>query len=413
MPALSFPSYNVLMGLPTLLLQTFLFFLTLWLGCYLIARDPGRLQLWLAGGGMIAFALGVGLELLGQYAPTADLALTLYRSQRLFIVLPALFWLGAIIWLVPNRAAWEDRFGRQQLFLGISLICILVYGLALSLIIIPNRQTLPLWLATFIGLDLVVFGLIITRLDASDRGEAWFWHFLRSLDYAFFTALIFGGQVILIMATWTGFNYPMILLLLGSVLAAVLIQTFSDSAQALVDRIAFFNAPWLRQSRAAQRAEADAAQRLDSSRNPLNLAEKEFERLTRRALSQMGNLPKLASNPLTQLPLVTERLAQNGQADSTLTRAAVLKTVLTESVARLKPPGEQAFNTTDAWRHYNALYFPYVVGLRPYSRRTLQNGEYQEVLDWFRSQIPERTLYNWQTAAAQLVARDLQERSAK
>ena len=394
-----------------LILQTTLFGLTLWSGCYLIARDPGRLQLWLAGGGMIAFALGVGMTLLGQFAPTADLALTLYQAQRLFVVLPALFWLGAVIWLVPNRAAWEERYGRQQLLLGISLACIIVYGLALSFIVIPNSQTLPIWLATLIGLDLFILGLVITRLDASDKGEAWISHFLRSFDYAFFTALIFGGQIVLVMTTWTGLNYPMIMLLLSTVAAAVLIQTFVDPVQSLVDRIAFFNAPQLRQSRAVQRAEDNAAQRLDAMLNPLDLAEKEFERLTRQALSQMGNLPKLASSPLTRLPLLTQRLTQNGQADSTLTRAAELKAVLTESITKLQPRDQGEFGTSDAWRYYNALYFPYVVGLRPYSRRTLHDDDYQEVLDWFRSQIPERTLYNWQTAAARLVARDLRERS--
>jgi hypothetical protein len=125
----------------------------------------------------------------------------------------------------------------------------------------------------------------------------------------------------------------------------------------------------------------------------------------------MGDLPSLASSPLTRLPLVAERVAQNGQIDSTLVRAAELKAVLAESIVRLKPRDDAEFGTTDAWRHYNALYFPYVVGLRPYSRRTLHNDEYQDALDWFRSQVPERTLYNWQTAAARLVARDLRERA--
>jgi len=180
-----------------------------------------------------------------------------------------------------------------------------------------------------------------------------------------------------------------------------------------MDRIAFFNAPQLRRSRADQRAEDSAAQRLDVSLSPLELPLAEFERLTRRALSQMGDLPKLASNPLTRLPLVNQRLAQNGQADGTLVRAAELKTLLTESIVRMQPRDEGDFGTSDAWRHYNALYFPYVVGLRPYSRRTFHDDEHEAVLDWFRSQVPERTLYNWQTAAARLVARDLRERSRR
>ncbi|VAW35664.1 hypothetical protein MNBD_CHLOROFLEXI01-384, partial [hydrothermal vent metagenome] len=102
------------MSLTALILQTFLFFLTLWLGSYLIARDPRRLQLWLAGAGMITFAFGLAATLLEPFAPTADLTLNLVNAKRLFVLLPALFWLGAIIWLIPNQAAWEDRYGRQR-----------------------------------------------------------------------------------------------------------------------------------------------------------------------------------------------------------------------------------------------------------------------------------------------------------
>jgi hypothetical protein len=405
------PSYNLSMSLSDLILQTFLFFLTLWLGGYLIARDPRRLQLWLAGAGMITFALGLAMALLEPFAPTADLGSNLYRAQRLFVLLPALFWLGAMIWLIPNQAAWKERYGRQRLLLTITVGCMVLYGIALGFIIIPDRQTMPLGLVAFIGLILFLFGLSITMLDASDQGEAWLFHFLRSLDYAFFTALIFAGQIVLVMLFWTGMNFPMVLLLVGSVITAVFIQTFADPVQSLVDQIAFFNAPQLRHARAMQRTESDAAQRLDEEVDLLTLDNKEFIRLTRRALSQMGNLPKLASSPLTRLPLITERLTQNGQSANTLARAAELKRVLTESIARLKPRSEAVFGTTDEWRHYNALYFPYVLGLRPYSRRTLHHDQHQEVLHWFRSQIPERTLYNWQNAAAQLVARDLQEQS--
>ena len=401
------------MSLSTLIWQTLFFFMMFWLGCYLISRDPGRLQLWLAGGGMLAFSAGIAVTVLGEFAPTSDLAVNLYRAQRLLIVLPALFWLVAMIWLIPNRAAWEDRYGRQWLLLVGSMVCIVFYGVALSFIIIPNTQRMTPVLAWFIGLDLFAFGLIITQLDASDKGEAWLWHFLRAFDYSFFTALIFGGQIIWVMATWTGLNYPLVLVLLGCVSAAVFIQTFSDSVQTLLDRVAFFNAPQLRQSRAAQRAEANAAQRLDAQHQPLELPLAEFERLTRRALSQMGDLPKLASNPLTRLSLVSQRLQQNGQPDGTLARANELKTLLTESITKMQPRDEGDFGTTDAWRHYNALYFPYVVGLRPYSRRAFHDEEYQDILAWFQSQVPERTLYNWQTAASRLVARDLRERSRR
>ncbi len=53
-------------------------------------------------------------------------------------------------------------------------------------------------------------------------------------------------------------------------------------------------------------------------------------------------------------------------------------------------------------------------GLKPYSRRTdyARNGLdsiEKAALDWFRTYVPERTLYNWQNASAKLVAQDLRE----
>ena len=188
--------------------------------------------------------------------------------------------------------------------------------------------------------------------------------------------------------------------------------------QTAVDQIAFSRFPQIRRKRTLLRAESNAAQRLDPSLNLMGMDDDKFGKLTRRALSQMGDLPKLAANPLTYLPLVDARLDENGRIDSTLLRATELKIILSESIERLKPPGDARFGTSDAWRHYNALYFPYVQGIRPYSRRYYAednaNGDdpnIKEALDWFRMQVPERTLYNWQNAAAKLIARDLKERS--
>jgi hypothetical protein len=182
----------------------------------------------------------------------------------------------------------------------------------------------------------------------------------------------------------------------------------------VADRIAFSPFPRIRQQRADLRAAADAVQRVDEQLNLSGLDDGEFARLTRRALSQMGNLPRLAANPLTRLPLVDERLQAQGKSPDTLTRAAELKLILTESIHRLKPPEPDDFGSSDAWRHYNALYFPYVVGLKPYSRRNNHaemDTAVQAALTWFRREIPQRTLYNWQNAAARLIAQDLREQS--
>ncbi len=98
----------------------------------------------------------------------------------------------------------------------------------------------------------------------------------------------------------------------------------------------------------------------------------------------------------------------------TLQRATELRAVLSESIERLKPEKDGRFGTTDQWRHFNALYYPYVVGIKPYSRRTPGTALDEvttEALEWFRDQVPQRTLYNWQNGAAMLVAQDLRERS--
>ena len=57
---------------------------------------------------------------------------------------------------------------------------------------------------------------------------------------------------------------------------------------------------------------------------------------------------------------------------------------------------------------------PYVIGVKPFSRR-FNLDEFDETtrqaLAWFQSQVPERTLYNWQNRGAELIAQFLREQS--
>lgn len=153
---------------------------------------------------------------------------------------------------------------------------------------------------------------------------------------------------------------------------------------------------------------------MDHALNLQTLDETEFTRLTRRALSQFGDLSRLATSPLTYLPLVERRLAECNVKDNAIERAIALKALLNESITRLKPHQKGDFGTSDEWRYYNALYFPYIIGIKPYSHRAQNDDKdpiVQKALEWFRSSIPERTLHNWQTAAAKLVAQDLRTQS--
>jgi hypothetical protein len=201
------------------------------------------------------------------------------------------------------------------------------------------------------------------------------------------------------------------LLLTTTIFASVLIAIFGSSLQNLLDGFAFSRSPSVQEKRRRLVTESDILSRKDAGIDLSKLNENERSRLTRRALSHFGNLNRLASNPLTQLPAIEMRIKERGIPDTTLDRANELKTVLTESILKLKPQVNRDFDTTDEWRFYNALFFPYVTGLRPYSRtqeKALAGFE-RDALEWFQSFVPERTLHNWQNTAARLIANDLWE----
>jgi hypothetical protein len=125
----------------------------------------------------------------------------------------------------------------------------------------------------------------------------------------------------------------------------------------------------LAQERAALRELTDALPRTRAL-DP-EWGDEEFVKLTRKALSHLGDLPKLASSPLIRLPLIDKRLRQNGLEDNTLARTAELKALLVESIGRLKPSDSLDFDTSQAWRHFNALHFPYVRGFGPTAGATV------------------------------------------
>ena len=391
-----------------LILQIIAFGLALWLGLYLLSRNLTDRRLLLAGLGLIFYAIGLALDLLARFAPESWWVVW----QRPFLYLPALFWLLLLIQLARDERPWPDRLRRQPRTVGLALAGAIFFGLGFSTFLFSVDWLPRVWLLLGIGVDLLLLGTAVAFFDAFDEGETLLPHFLRALDYAFLTALIFGGQVALVMVFSTGVTFPMLLLLLTTISAAIIVQVFANAAQTVADQIAFSPFPRIRQQRSDLRAAADAVQRIDDALDLITLDDAEFARLTRRALSHMGNLPRLAASPLTRLPLIDARLQTKDMVPDTLARAAELKSVLTESIARLKPAEQGDFGSSDAWRYYNALYFPYVVGLKPYSRRNHHDDgdtAVQQASDWFRAEVPQRTLYNWQTAAAQLIAQELRE----
>ena len=392
-----------------LFLEFSTFAFTFWLGLYLLARNPVSPLLRFAGLGTTAYALALAVESISRYA-SPGLALALAGWRWPILLLPALCWGGALFYLRPSFPAAQTKRS-----IGVIVTATLFFALGLGLLIVPFNRLPRSWVMLAISLDFVALGLAIAVLDAFDEGETLLPDMVRSLASAFFTVLLFASLIVSTMVLSTGVTLAMVTLLLAATAAAVATQVFSDSLQATLDRVAFFRAPHLSQARADLRAAASALPRLDEALDLKSLEDAEFNRLTRRAISHMGDLSRLAASPLTRLPLVTTRLAARGASGDTLDRATELKALLAESILRLKPRDKGDFGVSDEWRHYNALYFPYVVGLKSYSLRLEQNGldpTAHEALAWFRASVPERTLHNWQNAAAKLVAKDLREKSS-
>jgi hypothetical protein len=448
-----------------LALTTVAFGIAWWLGLYLIARDPRSPLLRRAGAGLLAYALALAAGPLRALSPGLPAG-----AAAALAFLPATLWAGAAIRLLPESARRDllDAGWRLGLlpasvaallaaaltgvldspappapaYLALGALAVLPLGACLALLVRARRALRPAGVAGVVlvvtlflglgtalllvplgwiprelallgvGVDLALLGAAVAAWDAFDAGETLRRDMLRSLIAAAGAALLFGGLVALTMVLGTGATAPLSALLLATVAAAIAAQTLGEPAQRLIDRLAFPQAPELQEARAALRASEAALPRLSAEPGLAELEPAEFDRLTRRALSHYGDLPRLAASPLTRLPQVDARLRARGAADQPLERAVELQALLGESIARLRPLGQGEFGTTDAWRYYNALYFPYVAGVRPYRRRDEHappEGLARDALAWFDAHVPERTLHNWQNAAARLIAQDLRQ----
>jgi hypothetical protein len=308
---------------------------------------------------------------------------------------------GVVVALV-RRWPVVRRRDRVGLVLVASLMVMLVgWLLLLGFEVVPSGLLLAC-----MAPDLAALGWVIAAFDAFDEGEVLAPDMLRSALVAAIAAVVFGGQVGIAMALR---GESLLGLLYGTVAAAIAVQVLATPLQAGVDRVALRSGR-LRRARGELREVADALARKDSASRLAELDEAEFARLTRRALSHYGDLGKLVSNPLVDLPVIATRLADRRAADAPLERATELKSVLGECIAALKPNTDDEFGTSEEWRYYNALYFYYVRGIRPYSVRTKRadlDHVCRRALSWFADQVPQRTLHNWQTTAARIIAREL------
>ena len=291
---------------------------------------------------------------------------------------------------------------------GSVVLATLFFALGNAILVIP-LGLVPSWLAlASTGFDVLLLGVAVALWDSFDEGQALRADMLRSFTGSVVVAVLFGGQVLVGMAV-TDEHAALSVLLFTSLAVAIGINVMADPLAGVLDRLAFSRSPALRADRAAlRRTEAALPLRSD---NPLDGVDDEtFVRLTRRALGHYGDLSKLVASPLTALPILDERLARRGAPDQPLERANELRALLADRIAALKPRDGGEFGTTEQWRHYNSLYFPYVVGVRAYAQNATAAGldpVAKRAWQWFVTEVPQRSLHNWQNTAARVIAADL------
>lgn len=418
----------------SLITNLFFFGCTLWLGAYLLARNFQKTTVGLTGLGVVFYAIVLALEIIWGRQPNG------------ILLIPALCWIGAALHLIPQDALWRRTIIRGwaltviptfiltllnpwfSLIVVLSLLaCVLLiasfeprarfrntfailtvvglfFSLSTGLLVLPLNWLPRVWMIPALGLDLILLGVAITLWDAFDEGESIRSHILRSFVSSAYYAGALAAFVILAIAIDGEMTLGKLVALVLVIAFGILTQIFSNPIQTMLDRLTMSHESTLTEQRETLRETADALPRL-STLDLVDVDETEFMRLTRRAISNLGDLPRLSASPLINLPVV---LSQN--TTNPLDRTHALKSLLIESIQRLKPNSTEKFGITDEWRYYNSLYFPYVLGLKPYTRRVdkdFLDETSRRALEWFKESVPERTLHNWQNTAARLVADDI------
>jgi hypothetical protein len=454
-------------------LSAVVFTLSGWLGLYLLARDPRKPVLVLAAVGLCGFALVLALDAVrtaGSQTIQAHAHL-LSRLEIFLAAVPSVAWFAVLIELSRPGDHWRARtrelllvggVGALTLFgammagsvdgplraghvlmfavislstlgamvaalvrpaqpmrvVGVVVVATLFFALGNAILIIP-LGLLPSWLAlASTGCDVLLLGVAVALWDAFDEGQALRADMLRSFAGSMAVAVPFGGQALIGLAVTR--NEPtaqtaLTVLLFTTLAIAITVQVLADPFAGALDRLAFWKSPTLRADRAALRHTGAALplRSVDPLRNIQDVDDDTFARLTRRALGHYGDLTKLVASPLTAMPVIDERLAARGVPDHPLERANELKSVLADAIGRLKPRDAGDFGTTEQWRYYNSLYFPYVVGVRAYAQNATAAGldpTARQAWQWLVTEVPQRSLHNWQNAAARLIAADLRGR---
>jgi hypothetical protein len=445
-------------------LSALVFSLSWWLGLYLLARNPRKPVLAFSAVGLCSFAMAVALDAVRLVTHSGLLG----HIEIYLVAVPGVAWFAVLVELARPRDGERSRTGEAVLVgvvatltllgatlaghvegplrlghvvmcgvislstlgamiaalrsraqkipvVGLIVTATMFFALANAILVIPLGMV-PSWLAlASTGCDVLGLGVAVALWDAFDEGQALRADMLRSFTGTGTVVALIGGQILVaieLTRRQSTAQIALTVLLFTSLAIAASVQVLADPLAGLLDRLVFSRAPSLRADRETLRRTQSAL--------PLRLADPlegidddTFARLTRRALGHYGDLSKLVANPLTALPAIDERLAARGAPDQPLERAIELKALLADRIAALKPRDGGDFGTSEQWRHYNSLYFPYVVGVRAYAQNATAAGldpTARQAWQWLVTDVPQRSLHNWQNAAAKLIAADLRGR---
>ncbi len=442
------------------------FSISLWLGFYLLTKRAEDKRFLFTALGLLAYSLSLGLA---AFAPETTNP-SLIRLKEAFIFLPSLFWTATLIQLLLEGSSLKMHLYRFWLYSALPLNAILLslaffgvelgsslrlgllallnlaplllvflailgqarkhspsqplvfvfvttlfFALAVAALFLPSGLFPKNGLILGLGFDLLLLGLSIAYYDAFDLGESLLPDMLRSLLSHSLISALFVGQIVLFMVMF-GQNTALRLMVFSSLSLSALLQAFASPLQSYLDRLIFAQQPKRQRELSNMRAASDALRRSQTETDFSAMSKETFSHLTRKALSQFADLSRLGSSPLTQLPSITQRLDQKGLNADTLNRTQELKQVLLEAILGLKPQSDLDFSPQDEWRHYNVLYFPYILGAKPFNQRSDHahlDSTAREALEYFRTYVPERTFYNWQKVAASVVAQHIREANAK
>ena len=80
-----------------------------WLGFYVLARDRHNRQLTFTGMGLLAYGLALVFYMVSGFASGPESNQVLGRWGWPFLFLPALFWAGTLVYLLPESSPLRSR----------------------------------------------------------------------------------------------------------------------------------------------------------------------------------------------------------------------------------------------------------------------------------------------------------------